>query len=242
MAELWIGTSGWVYKHWIDVLYPPKLPAGRYLPLYAAEFPTVEINRSYYRLPERPVFEGWREQSPPGFLFAVKASRFLTHMKKLKDPEEPLQRLMERVTGLGEKLGPILFQFPHTWAANVERLAAFVEALRIYPDYRFTFEFRHHSWLNREVYDLLERDGHALCLPVFPGMPCDVRLVAPWTYIRFHGGNHGTGYTDGELDWWADRIREFQAERADVYAYFNNDPEGHALWDAERLRDRLAGG
>ena len=115
MAELWIGTSGWVYKHWIGVLYPPKLPAGRYLPLYAAEFPTVEINRSYYRLPERSVFEGWREQSPPGFLFAVKASRFLTHMKKLKDPEEPLDRLMTAARGLEEKLGPVLFQFPRQW-------------------------------------------------------------------------------------------------------------------------------
>ncbi len=145
MAELWIGTSGWVYKHWIDVLYPPKLPAGRYLPLYAAEFPTVEINRSYYRLPERSVFESWREQSPPGFLFAVKASRFLTHMKKLKDPEQPLERLMTAATGLGEKLAPVLFQFPRQWGINLERLDYFLAALGPYTGTRFAFEFRHAS-------------------------------------------------------------------------------------------------
>ena len=118
MAELWIGTSGWVYKHWIDVLYPPKLPAGRYLPLYAAELPTVEINRSYYRLPERSVFEGWREQSPPGFLFAVKASRYLTHMKKLKDPEQPRERLS------GETANAFSDDELATWAARIDGFLA----------------------------------------------------------------------------------------------------------------------
>jgi uncharacterized protein YecE (DUF72 family) len=118
MARLWIGTSGWVYPHWLGVLYPPKTPPGRMLQLYAACFPTVEIDRSFYRLPDRAVFESWRAQTPLGFLFAVKASRFLTHMKKLNDPEQPLERLMTAADGLEEKLGPVLFQFPRQWRLN----------------------------------------------------------------------------------------------------------------------------
>src|SRR3954453_23101474 len=130
VAQLWIGTSGWVYPHWLGVLYPPRTPSGRMLPLYADRFPTVEINRSYYRLPDRTVFEGWRAQAAPGFLLAVKASRFLTHMKKLKDPEEPLERLMSAAAGLEEKLGPVLFQFPRQWRLNLERLDGFLPLLK----------------------------------------------------------------------------------------------------------------
>src|SRR5579859_6115070 len=173
---LWIGTSGWVYKHWLGIFYPARMPSPQQLPFYAARFPTVEVNYSFYRLPERAVFETWREQTPQGFLFAVKGSRYLTHMKKLKDPQEPLSRLMERAGGLGEKLGPILFQFPWTWAADRGRLAAFLEALRSYAPQRFAFEFRHDSWLRPEIYSLLEEAGAALCLPVSPSMPLDVRL------------------------------------------------------------------
>jgi uncharacterized protein YecE (DUF72 family) len=241
MAELWIGTSGWVYKHWIGVLYPPKLPQGRYLPLYARDFPTVEINRSYYRLPERAVFEAWREQSPPGFLFAVKASRYLTHMKKLKDPEQPLERLMTAAQGLGEKLGPVLFQFPRWWGVNVERLDAFLVALERYRPTRFAVEFRHASWLIPEVYERLERFGAALCLPVGWGIPLDVQVTAPWTYVRMHGGETTNAFSDAALETWAARIAEFRARGMDVYAYFNNDPFGDAVRDAARLRALLGG-
>jgi uncharacterized protein YecE (DUF72 family) len=240
MAELWIGTSGWVYKHWIGVLYPPKLPAGRYLPRYAAEFPTVEINRSYYRLPERSVVEAWRQQSPPGFLFAVKASRFLTHMKKLKDPEQPLERLMTAAAGLGEKLGPVLFQFPRQWRMNLERLDDFLGALRPYAPTRFAFEFRHASWLVPAVYARLERAGCALCLPVGWGIPLDVQVTAPWTYIRMHGGETTNAFADQELATWAARIGEYLASGTDVYTYFNNDPWGDAVRDAARLRGMLS--
>ena len=242
---LWIGTSGWVYKHWLGSFYPPGLPADAQLPFFARHFPTVEVNFSFYRLPERSVFETWRQQTPPGYLFAVKASRYLTHMKKLKEPEEPLQRLMERATGLEEKLGPILFQFPHTWHANVPRLADFTAALRPYVTgqaatphpgpHRFAFEFRHQSWLTPEVYALLERDGHALCLPSHPHMPLQPHLTAEWTFIRFHTGRHGIGYSDEELRDWAQRIEDFRHRGAAVYAYFNNDIGGHALRDGRRL-------
>jgi len=232
---LQIGTSGWVYKHWMDIFYPPQLPGSEQLPFYAQHFPTVEVNFSFYRLPERSVFETWRTQTPPEFLFAVKGSRYLTHMKKLKDPDEPLSRLMERVSGLEEKLGPILFQFPHTWSLNSDRLESFLDLLTAYPHQRYTFEFRHQSWLIPQVYKLLERAGAALCLPVSPTVPLDIHLSAPWTYIRMHSGRWGIGYSDEELSTWATPIRSFLQQGIDVYLYFNNDPEGHALRDAKRL-------
>ena len=235
MGKLQIGTSGWVYKHWMGIFYPLHLPSNQQLSFYAQNFSTVEINFSFYRLPERSVFESWREQTPSGFLFAVKGSRYLTHMKKLKDPQEPLSRLMERVEGLQEKLGPILFQFPHTWHLNLERLQSFLELLQTYGEQRFTFEFRHSSWLIPQVYKLLENAGVALCLPVSPTVPLDVRLTAPWTYIRMHTGQYGVGYSDQELSIWANRIRLFLQQEADVYIYFNNDPDGYAIHDAQHL-------
>ncbi len=238
--HLWIGTSGWVYQHWMNLFYPAQLPSDQQLPFYAKHFSTVEVNFSFYRLPERSVFESWRSQTPEGFIFAVKGSRYLTHMKKLKDPTEPLTRLMERASGLQEKLGPILFQFPHTWSLNIERLQAFLELLQTYPQQRYTFEFRHFSWLIPQVYNLLERADAALCLPVSPDVPLDIHLTAPWTYIRMHRGQFGTGYTDAELSNWADCICSFLDQGVDVYIYFNNDPDGHAIRDADRLNALLS--
>lgn len=235
MSELQIVTSGWVYKHWMDIFYPPHLPSDQQLSFYAQHFATVEINFSFYRLPERSVFENWREQTPSNFIFAVKGSRYLTHMKKLKDPIEPLSRLMERASGLQEKLGPILFQFPHTWHINIERLQPFLELLQTYPKQRFTVEFRHTSWLVPQVYKLLESAGVALCLPVSPTVPLDVCLTTPWTYIRMHSGQWDIGYSDEELSTWAERIRSFFRQGINVYVYFNNDPNGHAIRDAQKL-------
>lgn len=240
MPALWIGTSGWVYRHWMGVFYPPRLPGNQQLSFYARHFSTVEVNFSFYRLPERSVFESWRAQTPDGFLFAVKGSRYLTHLKKLRDPDEPLSRLMERARGLEEKLGPILFQFPPTWPLDAERLRQFLQALRPYTPQRYAFEFRHQSWLAPQVYELLAQAGAALCLPVHPQVPLDLRLTAPWTYVRMHGGQWSVGYSDDELAAWAGRIRSFQEKGADVYVYFNNDPEGHAVRDAQRLRQLLA--
>ncbi|HAZ49776.1 MAG TPA: DUF72 domain-containing protein [Cyanobacteria bacterium UBA11369] len=236
---LFLGTSGWVYKHWMGIFYPEELHGEQQLAFYAQHFSTVEVNYSFYRLPEKSVFETWREQSPQDFLFAVKGSRYLTHMKKLKDPVEPLTRLMERASGLQEKLGPILFQFPPTWSVNCSRLEFFLELLQTYPQQRYTFEFRHNSWLNPQVYKLLERAGAALCLPVSPTVPLNIRLTAPWTYIRMHSGQSGIGYSDEELSTWATRIREFLQRGVDVYIYFNNDPEGHAIRDGKHLSAML---
>ncbi len=176
---------------------------------------------------------------PKIFLFAVKGSRYLTHMKKLNDPEEPLERLMDRASGLKEKLGPILFQFPATWPVHTERLEPFVKLLKAYRRQHFAFEFRDKSWLSKEVFELLESVDAALCIPVAPGMPCDVRLTAKWSYIRFHHGKYGVGFGPKELSLWARRIRGFVKEGADVFTYFNNDAKGYAIRDARRLGEML---
>ncbi len=234
--QLQIGTSGWVYKHWMEIFYPVNLPKNQQLSFYSQHFSTVEINFSFYRLPELAVFENWRLQTPEKFIFAVKGSRYLTHMKKLKDPDEPVSRLMERAYGLQEKLGPILFQFPHQWHINLERLQPFLELLQIHPQQRYVLEFRHPSWLIPEVYKLLESAGVALCLPVSPTVPLDICLTAPWTYIRMHSGKWGTGYGEEELLTWSERIRSFITQGCDVYVYFNNDAEAYAIRDARSLK------
>jgi uncharacterized protein YecE (DUF72 family) len=245
VAHALIGTSGWSYKHWDGgVFYPPKLPAREHLGFYAQHFRTVEINYSYYQLPPRTTFEAWRATAPDGFLFAVKASRYLTHMKKLKEPEEPLHRLLDHAAGLGDKLGPILFQFPRRWSVQLDRLAEFLAALRAHPGQRYAFEFRHQSWLMDQVYGLLREHHAALCLPIGWGLPLDVQLTADWTYLRFHGGSHSIAFSDDELQPWAARLRGWLDQGVDSYGYFNNDTlEGGrapAVDNARRLRELVA--
>jgi len=236
-----IGTSGWSYKHWQKTFYPDKLPARDHLTFLAQDFGTVEINYSYYQLPERKTFENWRTTAPQGFVFAVKASRYLTHMKKLKDPAEPLQRLLDRASGLGEPFGPLLFQFPRRWAVDRERLTEFLEALGTHPPHRYAFEFRHQSWLAEAVYARLRACNAALCLPIGWGIPLDVQLTADWTYVRFHGGQHGIGFEDDELGPWAERLRQWRDQGVDSYSYFNNDTLWHgrpaAIDNARQLRE-----
>lgn len=227
MATAWIGTSGWSYKHWENgKFYPPKLAPGDYLRYFAGHFRTVEINYSYYQLPPRTTFELWQRKAPAGFLFAVKASRYLTHMKKLKDPSEPLSRLLGNASGLGKTFGPVLFQFPRRWDLDLARLQAFMEALQAHPAHRYAFEFRHRSWLCSDVYACLDAYGAALCQPIGWGIPLDVRLTADWTYVRFHGGERSHFFEDDELAPWATRIREWRESGIDSYSYFNND----TLW------------
>jgi uncharacterized protein YecE (DUF72 family) len=241
MAGLWIGTSGWSYPHWRESFYPAALPSRRWLAFYADHFASVEINASFYRLPPRAAFAAWRDQTPPGFRFAVKGSRYLTHLKKLIEPEEPLRRLLDAAAGLGDKLGPLLFQLPPRWRLDLPRLERFLAALRAQAPAPGALEFRDPSWLSPPVFAALERAGVALCLPVGPGMPLDVRLTAGWTYLRMHHGRQGIGFGDDELAAWAERIAGFLARGAETYVYFNNDPGGHAVRDAQRLR-RLLGG
>jgi uncharacterized protein YecE (DUF72 family) len=233
-----IGTCGWNYDHWRDVFYPKGLPAGEWLGYYAGHFDTVEINFSFYRLPERETFEKWAGEAPDGFTFAVKASRYLTHRKKLKDPEEPVERIIGHARGLGARLGPILFQLPPRWKVNVERLRYFLSILP--SDLRYAVEFRDPSWYTDEVYDLLTEHSVALCIMSAPDLPRIVKATAPFVYIRMHNGGYDTegNYEDPQLEWWAERAREF-LESGDVYVYFNNDYKGFAVRNAEALKDMV---
>ena len=228
-----------MYRHWRGgVFYPPGLRQREELAWYASRFRTVELNNPFYRLPEAATFRRWRDAVPPDFSFAVKASRFITHVKRLADPVEPLGLLLDRVAELGPTLGPILFQLPPTFQVARGRLEAFLAAL---PDgRRWTVEFRHPGWQRADVYELLGRRGVALCVPVGGKVQPDLVTTAPFAYLRMHAGaGPGGGFTDDQLRAWAGRVRGLRRAGRDVYVYFNNDWEGHAVRDAARLRALL---
>lgn len=240
MARLYCGACGWNYPHWKLRFYPAGVPQRKWLDYYSQRFDTVEINNSFYRLPEKSTFERWRGESPEDFIFAVKASRYLTHVKKLKEPEEPLQRILTHSEGLREKRGPLLYQFPPNWGIDLERLESF---LRLLPgDVRHVFEFRNDSWQNETVWSLLGRYSAAYCIMDSPGLPLHLRTTAAFSYIRMHGSAEpGGNYTDDLLAAWARRIGDLLA-LGDVYIYFNNDYDGHAVWNALTLRRMVTGG
>ena len=234
-----IGCSGWQYRHWRGVFYPADLPQSRWLEHYATVFDTVEINNSFYRLPEADVFEGWARRVPRGFIFAVKGSRFLTHMKKLKDPREPLERLFHRARALGRSLGPVLYQLPPGWKVDIARLEGFLRALPARR--RHVIEFRDPSWYSPEVEQLLERYGVSLCLHDMRGSVTVRQRIGPFVYVRFHGasGRYAGGYSADHLASWAEWLDQPRREGIDVYGYFNNDTGGHAPRDALALRALL---
>lgn len=233
-----IGCSGWQYKHWRGNFYPANLPVSRWLTYYAEHFDTVEINNSFYRLPEAETFAAWRSRVPPGFIYAVKASRFITHMKKLKDPDDPLRLFFSRARHLGRALGPVLYQLPPRWPLNLDRLNRFLAAL---PKHRrHVIEFRDPSWHVGAVFDTLRRHGVALCLHDMEGSATGRQLVGPFVYARFHGPAKYRGtYPDDQLADWAEWCAARIAEGIPVYAYFNNDIGGHAPRDAIRLRELI---
>jgi uncharacterized protein YecE (DUF72 family) len=241
MGQVHIGTSGWHYDHWLGPFYPQGFPKSRFLQFYAERFRAVEINNSFYRLPERDTFLQWGRTVPDGFLFAVKASRYITHMKKLKEPEESISNFMERAGGLGDRLGPVLFQLPPRWKANPERLATFLEALPAGHDY--VFEFRDHSWFDERVYDLLRQHGAGLCIHDMDGQLTPKIVTSPLIYVRFHGpGRRYAGkYSSDELRRWADAFSGWTAEGRTVHCYFNNDELGYAIENARDLRELLDG-
>jgi uncharacterized protein YecE (DUF72 family) len=228
-----IGCSGWNYPHWRERVYPKGVPARRWLAHYATLFDTVEINNTFYRLPRRESVAAWVAESPPGFLFAVKASRYLTHVKRLTDLDQGVRRFYDRIEPLASspKMGPVLWQFPNTFRRDDERLAA---ALPRLPQGRHCFEFRHESWFCDAVYELLRRHGAALVIGDHPERPFQTHeLTVDWTFVRFHYGSRGRGgnYSERELREWAVRIEGWR-DHADVYAYFNNDWNGYAVRNA----------
>ena len=234
-----IGCSGWQYKHWRGDFYPADVPAARWFEYYAARFDTVEINNTFYRLPEEQTFARWAERAPMKFLFAVKASRFLTHMKKLKDPEEPLARLFDRMRPLGRHLGPVLYQLPPGWKLDKPRLEHFLQVLP--KGVKHVLEFREPSWYGDDVSALLERYRVARCLHDMKGSATGMEAVGPFVYVRFHGasGTYSGAYPEERLERWADWLQAQRHGGSDVYAYFNNDIGGHAPRDAVSLRRLL---
>ncbi len=238
-SQIRIGTSGWIYKHWRGIFYPEKLPQKLWLDFYAEHFDTVEVNFSFYRLPTRQAFESWRDRAPSGFCYAVKGSRYVTHLKRLLDPEQHVRLFIDHLAGLADRTGPILWQLPPNFRRDDQRLAAFLETLP--SDYRHTIEFRHASWLAGDVYSLLEAKGVALCIPVSPNLPRTVRLTADWTYVRFHYGGDDGKFAPHELAEWAEVFRDFQRQDAEIWTFFNNDWHGYAIENAVSLRNHLSG-
>lgn len=229
-----IGCSGWQYRHWRGDFYPAELPTARWLEHYVSTFDTVELNNSFYRLPAAVAFERWRQRTPPDFMFAVKASRYLTHLKKLRDPVDPLARFFDAARHLGVKLGPVLYQLPPRWPADLERLEIFLDALP--PGYRHVVEFRDPSWYAPHVLDALRAADVSLCLHDMSGSGTVRERVGPFVYVRFHGvTRYGGRYDDETLASWAEWLEAEHARGHDVFAYFNNDVGGHAPRDAARL-------
>ena len=239
-ATVRIGCSGWQYRHWRGRFYPSDLPIDRWLEHYAATFDTVELNNSFYRLPEADAFASWARRVPDGFLFAVKASRYLTHLKRLREPRELLDRLWSRAERLGDHLGPMLYQLPTRWRWNGDRLGQFVAALP--PGRRQAIEFRDASWYRPDLFALLDDGGVALCLHDMPGSATRPEPIGPFVYIRFHGatGKYRGGYSGQKLSAWADRMAEWADAGLPIFAYFNNDAGAHAVTDAQRLREMVA--
>jgi uncharacterized protein YecE (DUF72 family) len=240
LGSVWIGTSGYVYRHWRKgVFYPVGLRIREELAFYAARFPTVELNNPFYRLPTAEMFVRWRDATPDGFQFAVKASRYITHIKRLLNVGPELELFMERARHLGRKLGPVLFQLPPTQLLDLPRLEGFLRLLS--ADHRWVLEFRHLSWHAREVYQLLSEHQVALCIPVGGGLQPDRITTAPFTYIRMHRGQESRGgFTPAELRTWAAQVRSLAGAGKDVYVYFNNDWEGFAIRDALALQRLLS--
>jgi uncharacterized protein YecE (DUF72 family) len=235
-----IGCSGWSYKDWRGVLYPEGLPAAKWLPRYAVEFSTVEVNNTFYRLPTTKAVEAWIEQTPPDFVFTLKISRYITHIKRLKEVPKYTRMFMERIKPLqgDPRQGPLLWQLPPNFKRDDERLTGALDAL---PPGRHAFEFRHESWFDAEVYALLRDHGVALVIADDPRMPFAEReLTADWTLIRFHRGSRGRNgnYAAAEIDTWARRLRQWR-RRVEVFAYFNNDQRGYAVKNAAALEKAL---
>jgi uncharacterized protein YecE (DUF72 family) len=236
-ATIHIGTSGWHYKHWLGNFYPAKLPTSKMFEWYARHFHTVELNNSFYRLPNEEALLRWRALAPRGFTFAVKASRFITHMKKLKDPRPSIQKFFEHALLLDHKLGPILFQLPPNFPMNRERLEEFLEVVPRGP--RYVFEFRDESWYSHGIYQVLRRHNAALCIHDWRALQRPPEITANFTYVRMHGpsGSYQGSYEDAQLLRWAHRIEAWRSELAAVYFYFNNDQGGFAVKNAMQLQE-----
>ncbi len=240
MAKIYIGTSGWHYGHWVGPFYPRSMKSGQFLPFYAERFCAAEINNTFYKLPDQESLTAWRNATPQDFVFACKASRFITHMKKLRDPRDTIRRFFQSIEALDPKAGPILFQLPPRWHFNPERLKAFLEALP--KDYRYGFEFRDDSWFVPETYRMLSSHNAAFCIYELAGARSPVELTADLVYVRLHGpGSAYRGsYDDAALSGWLRQFSQWRSNGRDVYCFFDNDEKGYAALNAQRMTELLA--
>ncbi len=234
-----IGTSGWHYNHWIERFYPKDLPKNKWLIYYAEHFDTVEINNTFYHLPKAKTVENWHKLAPKNFLYAVKANRFITHIKRLNEPAEPLERFFEIVSLLKEKLGPVLYQLPPSFHKDTDRLKGFLALL---PEKtKSVFEFRHKSWFSQDTYKLLEKHNAGFCVHDMPGVKTPLVVTGDTIYIRFHGstGRYEGNYTKSMLGKWAGWIKKQKVRK--TYAYFNNDYNACAVYNAKTLTQLFKG-
>ncbi len=242
MARNFVGTSGWSYDHWIGRFYPEDLGRGEWLEYYTRRFDSVELNASFYRLPSKKTFRNWGERTPPGFTFAVKMSRYVTHVKKLLDPGESLRIFFDAVGGMGGKCGVVLIQLPPSLKFDFDRVDRFLRELRGgYGGYRFALECRNQSWFNEGVYNLVRNYGVAFCISDTPCYPYAEEITADFVYIRLHGHEqlYASRYSDQQLLDWGGKIREWNDHALDVYVYFDNDANAYAVENALKLREIL---
>jgi uncharacterized protein YecE (DUF72 family) len=241
-AMIHVGTSGWSYAHWDGVLYPPGLPPRRRLEYYLARYRTVELNASYYRWPADSAFVSWRRRLPDGFVMAVKAPRHLTHQRRLYGPERWIARIHEGLSRLAPRRAVLLVQLSPAFEIDLPRLDYFLG--RLPDEIRTAVEMRHASWHREETFSLLERHGAAYCVMSGARLPCILRATADFVYVRLHGPDpealYGGSYTDDDLRWWRDRLREWERQGREAFVYFNNDGGGNAVRNADRLRELLA--
>lgn len=238
-GKIYIGTSGWHYTHWKGPYYPKDLAAKDFLSFYIEEFETVEINNTFYKLPELSTIKTWKSSVPKPFLFSVKASRYITHVKRLKDPKQTLKNFFDRIKHLKPKIGVILIQLPPKWGLNLDRFEAFLKALP--KGYRFAFELRDESWLCDPVYQLLRKHNCALCLYEIAGKKPPKILTANFVYVRLHGPKsaYQGSYSSKQLDKWAKDFLTWRKQGLDVFCYFDNDEKGYAPKNALSLLETL---
>lgn len=237
MAEIRIGTSGYHYKHWLGRYYPEGTKPGEMLAHYLRDFDTVELNNTFYQLPDESTFDAWRKNTPADFLFAVKGSRFITHMIKLRDAQRGLTNFLPRAERLRGKLGPILWQLPPGWKVNAGRLEEFLALLP--PKHRYTFELRNQTWMTDAVLDVLRKYNAAFCIYELAGLQSPIEITADWTYVRLHGPTafkYQGSYSDRQLAAWAERIGAWNRELRAVYVYFDNDDSAYAVNNALTLK------
>ncbi len=235
-----IGTSGWSYREWKGLFYPPDLPAKRFLEFYAKQFNTVEVNSTFYRLPKAEYLLHWREMVPPDFVFSIKASRFFTHQKKLAVKSEELTPFFKALEPLGSQLGPILFQLPPRWNFDPGRLRRFLDMLP--RQHRYAFEFRDPSWLNEQTYEILRKEEAANCIYDVKGSCSPNVATTNWVYLRFHGPRiqpYADSYDDEFITRWGQCFRQWLLEEMEVFGYFDNTVDGSAVTDAKALKNAV---